>query len=161
MLYCLNSCMMHNNLSFYEIVLTMQLVHLICRKGPVQPPTRKEGWDLFWRISDDNSINMNLKLPGSETPWQKKELQRAIDPPWRMKTTMGTRDNWRWRKECYDQRIIVDHGEWCIRYDFEKQRKVCSMLHMDLQEKVYKARFMICLRKNRIWHNILYWPHLL
>ena len=27
----------------YEIVLTMQLVHLNCRKGLVQPPTRKEG----------------------------------------------------------------------------------------------------------------------
>ena len=28
---------------FYEIVLTMQLVHLNCRKGPVQPCIRKEG----------------------------------------------------------------------------------------------------------------------
>ena len=27
---------------FYEIVLTMQLVHLNCRKGHEQPPTRKE-----------------------------------------------------------------------------------------------------------------------
>ena len=58
---------------FYEIVLTMQLVHLNCRKGPVQTPTRKEkkGRDLFRRTSDDNSrftpINMNLKLPGLET----------------------------------------------------------------------------------------------
>ena len=26
---------------FYEIVLTMQLVHLNCREGPVQPPTRR------------------------------------------------------------------------------------------------------------------------
>ena len=70
---------------FYEIGLTMQLVHLNCRKGPVQPPTRKEGRDLFQRTSDDNSrftpINMNLKLPGSETPWRKKELQRVVDPP--------------------------------------------------------------------------------
>ena len=95
------------------------------KKGPVQPPTRREGWYLFQRASDDNSrfttINMNLKLPGSKTPWWKKELQRMVDPPWRMKTTMGTRDNSRWRKECYkrsyDQRVTVDHGEWCIRYD--------------------------------------------
>ena len=107
---------------FYEMVLTMQLVHLTCRKGPVQPPTRKGGWDLFQRTSDENSIftpiNMNMKLPRSETPWRKKELHRAVDPPQRMKTTMGTRDNSRWRKECYersyDQRITVDHGEWCI-----------------------------------------------
>ena len=27
---------------FYEIVLTIQLVHLNCRKGPEQPPTRKK-----------------------------------------------------------------------------------------------------------------------
>ena len=57
---------------FYEIVLTMQLVHLNGRKGPVQSPTRKEGRDLFRRTSDNNSrftpINMNLKLLGSETP---------------------------------------------------------------------------------------------
>ena len=102
----------------------------------------------------DNSINMNLKLPRSETPWWKKELQRAVEPPRRMKTTMGTRDNSRWRKECYeriyDQRITIYHGEWCIRYD--------SILHMDLQEQVYKARFVICLKKNRLWHDILYWP---
>ena len=39
----------------YEIVLTMQLVHLNCRKGPIKPPTRKQGWDLFQRTSDDNS----------------------------------------------------------------------------------------------------------
>ena len=31
------------------------MVHLNCRKGPVQPPTRKQGWDLFQRKSDDNS----------------------------------------------------------------------------------------------------------
>ena len=98
---------------FYEIVLTMQLVHFNCRKIPVQPPTRKEGWDLFWRTSDDNSrftpINLNLKLPGSQTSWWKKDLQKVVDPPQRMKTTMGMRDNSRWRKECYkrnyDQRI--------------------------------------------------------
>ena len=53
---------------FHEIVLTMQLVHLNCSKGPVQPPTRKEGKDFFLRPSDDNSINMNMKLPGSNTP---------------------------------------------------------------------------------------------
>ena len=29
---------------------------------------------------------------------------------------------------------------------------------MDLQEQVYKARFMICLRNKRLWHDILYWP---
>ena len=53
----------------YETVVTMQLVHLNCRKGPIQPPTRKEGRDLFRRTSDDNSkftpVNMNLKLLGS------------------------------------------------------------------------------------------------
>ena len=107
----------------YEMFLIIQLIHLTCRKDHIQSTTRKEGWDLFQRISDDNSIKMNLKLPGSETPCQKKEFQRAVDPPRKMKTTMGMRDNSRWRKECYeriyDQRITVDHGEWCIRYDFE------------------------------------------
>ena len=40
---------------FYEIVLPMQLVHLNYRKGIVQPPTEKEGRDLFRRTSDDSS----------------------------------------------------------------------------------------------------------
>ena len=32
------------------------------------------------------------------------------------------------------------------------------VFHMDMQEQVYKARIMILLRKNRLWHDILYWP---
>ena len=35
--------------------LTIQLVHLTCRKDNVQSPTRKEGWDLFQRTSDNSS----------------------------------------------------------------------------------------------------------
>ena len=31
----------------YEMFLTIQLMHLTCRKDHVQSPTRKEGWDLF------------------------------------------------------------------------------------------------------------------
>ena len=109
-----------------------------------------------------------------------------------MKTTMGTRDNSRWRKEwrdlqieskrpqthsscvtqsgdiidanhssygrSYDQRVTVDHEQWCLRYGSETWREVRSILHMDLPEPLYKARFMICLKKNRLWHDILYWP---
>ena len=54
---------------FYEMVLTMLLVHLNCRKGHVQLLTRKEGRDLFRRTSDDISrfTPINLKLLGSET----------------------------------------------------------------------------------------------
>ena len=39
----------------YEMFLTIQLVHLTCRKDNVQSPTRKEGYDLFQRTSDDSS----------------------------------------------------------------------------------------------------------
>ena len=118
---------------FYEIVLTMQLVHLNCRKAPVQPPTRKEGWDLFRITSDANSrftpINMNIKLPRSETPWQKKELRRVVDPPWRIKTTMGKRDNSRWRKEWWDfqtkvrglRHTLVVWHHWCKPFQLWKK----------------------------------------
>ena len=57
----------------------------------------------------------------------------------------------------YDQRVTIDHEEWCLWYGFETWREVRSILHMDLPEQVYKARFMVYLRKNRLWHNILYW----
>ena len=36
--------------------------------------------------------------------------------------------------------------------------EVRSIFHLDLQEQVYKERFVIFLRKNRLWHDILYWP---
>ena len=39
----------------YEMFLTIQLVHLTCRKDHVKSPTRKEGRDLFQRTSDDSS----------------------------------------------------------------------------------------------------------
>ena len=41
----------------YEMCLTIQLVHLTCSKDRIQSPTRKEGWDLFRRTSDDSSRN--------------------------------------------------------------------------------------------------------
>ena len=53
----------------------------------------------------------------------------------------------------YDQRVTIDHGEWCLRYGFETWRDVRSIFHMNLPEQVYKARFM----RNRLWHDILYW----
>ena len=43
-------------------------------------------------------------------------------------------------------------------YDMISRHKGKYVVSMDLQEQVYKARFMICLRKNRLWHDILYWP---
>ena len=41
----------------YEMFLTIQLAHLTFRKDHLQSPTRKEGWDSFWRTNDDSSRN--------------------------------------------------------------------------------------------------------
>ena len=41
----------------YEMFLTIQLMHLTCRKYHVQSPTIKEERDLFQRTSDDSSRN--------------------------------------------------------------------------------------------------------
>ena len=41
----------------YEMFLTIQLMHLTCRKNHVKSPTRKEGQDLFRRTSDESSRN--------------------------------------------------------------------------------------------------------
>ena len=41
----------------YEIFLTMQL-YFTCMKYREQSPTRKEGWDLFQRTSDDSSVRI-------------------------------------------------------------------------------------------------------
>ena len=46
-------------------------------------------------------------------------------------------------------------------YDMISRHKGKYIVSMDLQEQVYKSRFVICLWKNRLWHNILYLPDLL
>ena len=38
----------------YGMFLTIELMHLTCRKDHAQVPTGKEGWDLFRRTSDDS-----------------------------------------------------------------------------------------------------------
>ena len=61
----------------YEMVLTMQLRHLNCRKGRVQLPTRKGGWDLFQRTSDDNSKFTPIKHE-PEAPKVKDTMEKEI-----------------------------------------------------------------------------------
>ena len=39
----------------YEMFLTIQPMHLNCRKDRLKSPTSKEGCDLFRRTSDDSS----------------------------------------------------------------------------------------------------------
>ena len=50
----------------YEMSLTLQLVHLTCRKDCVQSPTRKEGCDLFRRTSDDSSRFTSISIHEDE-----------------------------------------------------------------------------------------------
>ena len=50
----------------YEMFLTIQLVHLTCRKDRVQSPIRKEGWDLFRRTSEDNSRFTSISIHKDE-----------------------------------------------------------------------------------------------
>ena len=50
----------------YKMFLTIQLMHLTCRKDRVQSPTRKEGWDLFQTTSDDISRNNMMTLSNKE-----------------------------------------------------------------------------------------------
>ena len=56
------------------------------------------------------------------------------------------------------KKLWSKNNSWSWGMMYTIWRKACSILHMDLQEQVYKARFVICLRKNRLWHDILYWP---
>ena len=90
----------------------MQLVHLTCREDRVQSPTRKEGWDLFQRTSEDNSrftpINIHkdepkaLRVRDTVTERASEEYKRVIDPPLEMKIILGKRNNSRWRKVWWD-----------------------------------------------------------
>ena len=61
----------------YEMFLIMQL-NLTCRKDRVQSPTRKEGWDLFQRTSDDSSIRIftpiNIHEDESKAPMVRENV---------------------------------------------------------------------------------------
>ena len=63
----------------------MQLVHLTCRKNRVLSPTRKEGWDLFRRISDDSSVRIftpiNIHEDEHEAPMVRDTVaeERALE----------------------------------------------------------------------------------
>ena len=81
---------------FYDIVLTMPLVHLNCRKGHVQPTTRKEGRDLFRRTSDDNSINRDIMTK-----------ERASE---RGRSTSKDEDHHGYERS-YDKRVTINHEE--------------------------------------------------
>ena len=68
----------------YETFLTIKLVHLTCSKDRVQSPIRKEGWDLFRRTSDNSSRFTPISF-------------RMVDRSREIKTTLGTRNNIKWR----------------------------------------------------------------
>ena len=57
--------------------------------------------------------------------------------------------------------LIIQNEEWWLGCGIETWREVHSIFHMDQLEQVYEARFLVCLRKNRLWHDILYWLDLL
>ena len=57
--------------------LIMQL-NLTCRKDRVQSPTRKEGWDLFWRTSDDSSRFTQISIHKDE-PKASVEKERDLE----------------------------------------------------------------------------------
>ena len=50
----------------YEMFLTIQLEHLTFRNDRMQSPTRKEGWDLFRRTSDDISRFTPIRIHEDE-----------------------------------------------------------------------------------------------
>ena len=61
-------------------------MHLNCRKGPEQPPTRKQGLDLFRKTSDDNSkIHSNkheFEAPRvTDTMTEERDLESGRSTP--------------------------------------------------------------------------------
>ena len=59
-------------------------------------------------------------------------------------------------EEDYDKRVPIDHGEWCLGYGCETWREVCSVFHVDLQDQVYKARFMFFSQKEGLDYGTTY-----
>ena len=62
----------------YEMFLTIQLMHLTCRKYRIQLPTRKEGRDLFQRTSDNSSRFTPISIHGDEPRRFHSERKRFI-----------------------------------------------------------------------------------
>ena len=77
----------------YEMFLTLPLMHLTYMKDHVQLTTRKEGWDLFRRTSDDSSrfAPINIHKYGPEDSIAK---ERALEK---------YKENARWRIIQYEE----------------------------------------------------------
>ena len=62
----------------YEMFLTIQLIYLTSRKDHIQSPTRKEGWDLFRRTSNDSSRFTPIRIHEEEpeASWFKDTLAK-------------------------------------------------------------------------------------
>ena len=108
----------------YEMFLTIQLMHLTCGKDRVQFPTRKEGWDLFQRTSEDNSRN---------NPRIKNNMMNAV--MWHcwvifLMQNLPAMKKYLRRK---GRRVPVQE-KWCLGCGIETWREVRSIFHMDLED---------------------------
>ena len=63
----------------YEMFLTIQLMHLSCRKDHVQSPTRKEVWDLFQRTSDDSSVRIFTPINRQEDELESPNVRDTVE----------------------------------------------------------------------------------
>ena len=67
-------------LEYYEMFLTMQLIYLTCTKDLEQSPTRKEGWDVSQRTSDDSLVRrfspINIHDDEPEAPKVRDTLKK-------------------------------------------------------------------------------------
>ena len=76
------------------------------QKGHEQPPTRKEGWDLFHSNKHE-----------SEAP-RVRDIMTKERASGSSRSTSKDEDHHGYERS-YDQRVTTDHEEWCIRYGFE------------------------------------------
>ena len=115
----------------YEIFLTIQLMHLTCRKDRVQFPTRKEGWDLFRRTSDNSSRNN----PEWRIIWQDfKRSQTQCSYVTLLSNIIDAKPSSYAEVAKKKGKEIPIQEEWCLGCGIETWREVRSVFHMDLQD---------------------------
>ena len=66
----------------YEMFLIMQLMYLTCRKDHVQSPTRKEGWDVFRRTSDNGSVRRFTPINIHEDELEASRVRDTVVEEW-------------------------------------------------------------------------------
>ena len=137
----------------YEMFLTIQLMHLTHRKYRVQSPTRKQGWDLFRRTSDDSSRNN----PRWRIIWRYFQRNKEVSDIVQLCDTVERHHLCKtfqlWRSSQEERKESTSSRRMMSRMWYLQVPSCSRWQHQEIQGKIRSTRFPI-ERRHRIQRDI-------